>query len=393
MGIMTVPSKSPGVPASPSAARPDASLVDSPLVRGESWAHRAALHTAWSAYGDARSIVEVHDTSPRVSTNTVYRVQLDDGSNIYGKVSNYGSYFLFAEDHDRLFRCIQLLQDTEYAEFLAPVLSRGDRPFTWYDGTLWVAFYGEARRAQSLPPQLNREQSECLAREIARFHRRCDEISASIPATSNSIKSDAIHLLDLLSSPFAPRNFELPPEDIGVLWKHTHEFLLELENIRYDSWRRIPVLVDWNLGNFSVRFDSDGGPNESDGEKDTFSLYSRWDYDWFRVESRVLDFYFLSRVSSQTGDRTHWTYSSHTLSEPQFLDFLRAYHGVFPLTEREIRFIPQAFRFFILNYVVREGSRFFRRDLCVKFREDAARVYLPQLDSFDVDPLLEAVLS
>jgi hypothetical protein len=364
----------------PSGSRPS---------EGESAVHRAALHEAWSAYGDSRSIVGVDDTSPRVSTNTVYRVHLDDGTNIYGKVSNYGSYFLFAEDHDRLFRCIQLLQDTEYAQFLAPVLSRHDRPFTWYDGSLWVAFYGEARKAQSLPPRLNDAQRRCLAREIATFHKRCDEISTSIPATSNSIKSDAIHLLDLLSSPFAPRNFELPPEDIGVLWRHTHDFLLELERIRYDSWRRIPVLVDWNLGNFSVRY-GDG----SDGRSvDDFSLYSRWDYDWFRVESRVLDFYFLSRVSSKTGDRTQWTYSAHTLSEPQFLEFLSAYNEVFPLTESEVRFIPQAFRFFILNYVVREGSRFFRRDLCVKFRSDAARIYLPQLDTFDVDPLLEAVFS
>lgn len=346
--------------------------------------HRRALHSAWSAYGDSRSIVEVNDTSPQVSTNTVYKISLDDGSNLYGKVSSYGSYFLFAEDHDRLYRCIQLLEGSPYEGFLAPVLSKDDRPFTWYDGRLWVAFYGEARRASPLPKLLSAPQRRCLGREVARFHRACDRISGDIPATSNSIKSDAIHLLDLLSSPFAPRNFELPPEDIGVLWRHTHDFLLELERIRYDSWRRIPILVDWNLGNFSVSFD--------DADAETFALYSRWDYDWFRLESRVLDFYFLSRVSSRTGDRTHWSYSSHTLSEPQFLDFLSAYHEEFPLSEEEIRFIPEAFRFFILNYVVREGSRFFRRDLCVRFRADAARVYLPQLDDFDVTPLLRSVL-
>ena len=357
--------------------------TDSPPL--ESALHRSALHSAWSAYQDGRTIVSVHDTSPRVSTNTVYRIVLDDGTNIYGKVSNYGSYFLFAEDHDRLFRCIQLLRGSEFENFLAPVLSRDGRPFTWYDGSLWVALYGEARKAETLPPRLSNEQRVCLAHEIARFHRRCDEIAPSIPATSNSIKSDAIHLLDLLSSPFAPRNFELPPEDVGVLWKHTHDFLLELERIRYDSWHRIPVLVDWNLGNFSVRFDS---PEQQD-----FRLFSRWDYDWFRLESRVLDFYFLSRVASKTGDRTQWTYSSHTLHEPQFLEFLSAYHEVFPLTEEEVRFIPEAFRFFVLNYVIREGSRFFRRDLCVKFRADAARVYLPQMESFDVSPLLRAVFS
>lgn len=355
------------------------------LPTGDVVAHRAALESAWEAYGDGRSIRRVHDTSPRVSTNTVYRIELEDGTNIFGKVSNYGSYFLFAEDHDRLFRCTQLLRDTEYSDFLAPVLSRADRPFTWYDGSLWVAFYGEARRAQSLPAQLSIAQTRCLAREIARFHRTCDEIADHIPPTSNSIKADAIHLLDLLSSPFASKNFELPPEDIGVLWRHTHDFLLELERIRYDSWRRIPVLVDWNLGNFSVRF--------TDATHTNFELFSRWDYDWFRLESRILDFYFLSRVSSKTGDKSQWSYSPHTLLEPQFVEFLAQYHSVYPLTESEIRFIPQAFRFFILNYVVREGARFFRRDLCLKFRSDAARIYLPQFDQLDPTPLLETVLS
>lgn len=353
-------------------------------VRIDPVAHRAALQEAWNGYGDSRRIEQVHDTSPRVSTNTVYRMELEDGTNIFGKVSNYGSYFLFAEDHDRLFRCTQLLRDTEYAHFLAPVLSRNGRPYTWYDGSLWVAFYAEAEKAASLPPRLSSDQRACLAREIAKFHRQCDSIAPSIPPTSNSIKADAIHLLDLLSSPFAPRNFELPPEDISVLWRHTHDFLLELERIQYDSWQRIPVLVDWNLGNFSVRY--------TDDDHENFTFFSRWDYDWFRLESRILDFYFLSRVASETGDRTQWTYSSHTLTEHHFLDFLRAYHEVFPLTEREIRFIPEAFRFFILNYVVREGSRFFRRDLCIKFRADAARVYLAQIDSFDVNPLLRAVL-
>lgn len=347
--------------------------------------HREALQAAWVAYGDTRRIRGVHDTSPRVSTNTVYRVELDNGTNIYGKVSNYGSYFLFAEDHDRLYRCTQLLHGTNYSDFLAPVLSKDDRPFTWYDGSLWVAFYGEARRAETLPPRLTSSQRVCLAHEVARFHRSCDGISASIPATSNSIKSDAIHLLDLLSSPFAPKNFELPPEDIGVLWRHTHSFLLELERIRYDAWHRIPVLVDWNLGNFSVRYTTE--------DQQEFHLFSRWDYDWFRLESRILDFYFLSRVSSRTGDLTQWSYSSHTLSEPQFLEFLKAYHSVFPLTEAEVRFIPEAFRFFVLNYVIREGSRFFRRDLCVKFRTEATRMHLPQLESFDVAPLLEAVFA
>jgi hypothetical protein len=64
----------------------------------------------------------------------------------------------------------------------------------------------------------------------------------------------------------------------------------------YDDWPKMPVLIDWNLGNFSVEFDEE--------DRSRFRLFSRWDYDWFRIESRLLDFYFLSRVSSRTGDRS-----------------------------------------------------------------------------------------
>ena len=39
---------------------------------------------------------------------------------------------------------------------------------------------------------------------------------------------------------------------------------------------------------------------------------------------------------------------------------------------------------------MREGARFFRRDLCTQFRRDAVRSYLPALDVLDVSPLLKA---
>ena len=145
---------------------------------------------------------------------------------------------------------------------------------------------------------------------------------------------------------------------------------------QYDYWPKQPVLIDWNLGNFSI---------ERSGDR--FRLFSRWDYDWFRIEPRLLDFYFLSRVSSRTGDRTKFTYGAHTLLEPTFLELLRAYREVFPMDEVEVMFLPEVYRFFILNYVVREGARFFRADLCTQFRRDAVRTYLPGLDRLDTSAL------
>ena len=341
--------------------------------------HRDALDDAWAAYGDPRIIVRADEVSANVSTNRVYRLHLGDDSTCVAKVSSYGSYFLFVEDHDRLHRCAQLLDRTRFAGMLADVWTdrrRPDRIFTWYDRTMWAVFYDDVPRAEALPRVLPVAMVENLGREIAEFHVACTDIAQHIPGSSKTIKSDAIHLLDLLESPFAPRNFGLPPEAIGLLWRHTHEFLERLVEVGYDEWPKIPVLIDWNLGNFSVAPTDDG-----------FRLFSRWDYDWFRIEPRLLDFYFLSRVSSRTGDRTRFTYGAHTLTEPSFLAMLRAYQQVFPLSPEEVRFLPEVYRFFILNYVVREGARFFRPDLCTTFRRDAVRTYLPAFDRHDFSAL------
>jgi len=333
--------------------------------------------TAWSEYDATRTIDHVVEVSAHVSTNRVFRVVFDDSSHIVAKISSYGSYFLFAEDHDRLFTSARLLRGTRWEGFLAEVLPRDGHAYTWYDGTYWVAFYTDVERAMQLPSILNDDQIGNLAREIASFHRECSQIAGSLPATSNSVKGDAIHLLDQLSHEFAAEHFGLRHDDIEIAKRSTHQFLLHLEHIRFDEWDKIPVLVDWNLGNFSVKH------NDSQ-----FELFSRWDYDWFRIDTRMLDFYFFSRVSSETGDRTSFTYSPHTLLEPRFIKFLRQYHEVFPLTNRELLFLPWAYRFFILNYVVREGAKFFREDISVKFRKDATRIYLPMLDDFDASPLL-----
>ena len=96
-------------------------------------------------------------------------------------------------------------------------------------------------------------------------------------------------------------------------------------------------------------------------------------------------------MSSRTGDRTTFTYGVHTLFEERFVRFLRAYHGVFPLEEREILFLKEAYRFFLLNYVVREGRFFFRRDIWQHLLHDVVDVHLPSLDERDFGTLVGLV--
>jgi len=339
------------------------------------------VRLAWTDYGDNRSIVEIVEVSAHVSTNHVFRLHLDDGSHVVGKVSSYGSYFLFAEDHDRLFKLVQSLSNTQWSGFLAQVLPRDGRAYTWYDGSCWAAFYNDVERGTQLPRIISTDDIVFLAREIAGFHKACANAALDLPPTSNSVKGDAIHLLDQLSSEFAPRNFDLRESDISYLHTSTHNFLKNLEHIHFDEWTKMPILVDWNLGNFSVTQDTNLVKR----------LFTRWDYDWFRIDTRMLDFYFLSRAASHTGDKTHFSYSPHTLVEPRFVAFLQAYHSVYPLSRAEIEFLPSAYQFFILNYVIREGAKFFRADLSTRFRKDAVRLYLPMLESLDISPLMQIV--
>ena len=341
----------------------------------------AAIHNAWSAYGDERTILRSEETSAHVSTNRVFRLFLDDSTHVVAKASNYGSYFLFAEDHDRLYECTDLLKKTRWSGFLAGILTKDGRPYRWYDGACWVVFYGDVERGDTLPKIVHDDDIATLASEIAQFHAACTDIGRHLPAPSHSIRSDAVSLLDQLDATDATERVSLSQSGVSVARRSVHELLVHLEKIGYDHWPKIPILVDWNLGNFSIQRSPSG----------RFSLATRWDYDWFRIDSRILDFYFLSRVSSATGDRTEFTYSPHTLVEPRFIAFLQAYHQVNPLKREELEFLPWAYRFFVLNYVIREGSRFFQPQFSGVLRTQAVDRYLPALAEFDVSPAISAV--
>lgn len=343
--------------------------------------HRQVVDAAWRDFDDGRNVVRVDELSAMVSTNRVYRLALDDGSHVIAKSSSYGSFFLFAEDHDRLHRATQLLHGGPYEHFMAGMLTADGKPYLWYDGEMWAVLYHEVAVKDRLPAVLSDAQVARLGTELAEFHRACASISRLIPAPSKTSKSDAVNLFDMLGSRNAGEQFGLDQSRLDLVRRHTHRFLMAAHETGYDYWQKIPVLIDWNLGNFSVEFDT--------ADPDRFRLFSRWDYDWFRIESRLLDFYFLSRVSSRTGDRTNFTYGSHTLLEPRFRSFLRAYHRVFPLTDAEVLFLKEAYRFFLLNYVVREGRHFFRYDFWQHLLHDVVDVQLPAIDDLDLTPLLD----
>ncbi|HVZ34436.1 MAG TPA: hypothetical protein VG963_18535, partial [Polyangiaceae bacterium] len=241
--------------------------------------------------------------------------------------------------------------------------------------------YDEAPRRSFLPRVLSDPQIDNLAREMALFHRACAELAGELDPTWQSLGSDLATLYDQMKIQAAAAR-GLTPEQARLVRRHCDLFFSNAERLGYHRLQKLPVLIDWNRGNFSIAYDEYGH---------AFELFSRWDYDWFRIESRLFDFYFFSRVVRAEGDQTVFSYTASPLLEPRFLRFVRTYHAVFPLKERELAFVKEAYRFFLLNYVLRTGVHFFVRDICERLERETLGRYLPELETLDFTPLLSCL--
>ena len=337
---------------------------------------------AWEAYGDPRAIVDTEEVSANVSTNGVYRLVLQDRKDVIVKVSSYGSYVHFRQDHIRINEWIHRLRGSRYAPFLAKVLLKNDEVFTYRDGEVWVAFYQKTEFYDFLPPLLEDEHIDAFGREMALFHRECTQIASRVHPTWQSLGSDIASLYDALGSEQWRNERGFGDHVRDFLRAHCDAFLQNADALGYHEWDKIPILIDWNIGNFSVGFDNEG-----------FKFFSRWDYDWFRIEPRVLDMYFCARVVRAEGDQTTFSYFPDPMIEPRFVRFLKAYDEVHRLTENEVLFLKEAYRFFILNYVIRVGEHFFRPDICKRLQKEAIEQYLPALEHVDMGETWDALRS
>lgn len=339
------------------------------------------IHEAWEAYGQPGTIIGIEELSAYVSTNRVYRLFMEGHPAVIAKVSSYGSYVYFRQDHQLIDEWISLLRGGRFENLLARVLRKGEQAFTYRGPTEWVAFYREAKTRGRLPRVLSDRQIVSFAREMAHLHAESAQARAQLGSSWKSVGSDIANLYDALGTPAWREQRRLPAEVEHPLKEHCDRFLTEAERLGYHRFQHMPVLIDWNIGNFSVAFDNDG----------SFRLFTRWDYDWFRIEPRTLDFYFCSRVVGQVGDRTHFSYLVDPLFERRFQLFLRTYHSIYALTENDLLFLKECYRFFILNYVVRSGEHFFSPQIWPRLLKEALEVYLPSLEQRDFRELLPAL--
>ena len=337
------------------------------------------VRAAWADYDPSREIQLVTDISARVSTNHVYRVRFTDRTFVVAKLSYFGRYEHFAEDH-AIINALNSNLPAPFENFLARSLVKGFDGLYVYRHTdaqldAWVVFYRPVRVRERLPRRLDDDQIDQLAHEFAHFHRACYRVRNTLPRSSKTVHTDIDHLLAIMDTPegaFEYRGY------VDLLRDHCDAFRQNTDRLGADELPRIPVFVDWNSGNFSLT--------------PTGRFFSRWDYDWFRMSGRIMDFYFAARLVSDVGDRTVFRYNVEVLNEPRFVRFLKRYHAESPLTEPELLLLGEVYRFFLLNYVIKDGRYFFHETYANVLLRDALEEGLPSVARFDGAALVRAVL-
>ncbi|MEM7183321.1 MAG: hypothetical protein AAF518_20580 [Spirochaetota bacterium] len=337
--------------------------------------YEPVIRRAWSQYPDERVVLGIKDISAMVSTNQVYRVDLSDGNFVIAKLSYFGTYEQFVEDHNIIHSMSRLLEKP-FENYLATSLLKDATVYTYreqdrYNDT-WVVFYSPVAVKTYFPKKLNEEMIVVFAEQIAHFHLACKNIKTLLPPSHKTLLLDVQNLLQKTKTQAG--QFEYG-DSIASIASHCELFIENYEKYRFSELQQIPLFVDWNIGNFSL--------------DEEMRFFSRWDYDWFRIAPRVLDFYFCSRVVSQGGDQTAFSYYFQPLLEDRFLLFLQKYHATNPLSEREIYFTKEAYRFFILHYVINFGKHFFHDFYALRLQQEALATHLPRLDAeFQIERLL-----
>lgn len=340
--------------------------------------YNAIIKKAWKGFDASKVIRKIEDISAMVSTNHVFRVTFVDEDVVVAKLSNFGKYEHFKEDH-RIINALSTNLLYPFENLLSRSLQKNNQVYTyrykWGKTDAWVVFYNPTRVQLRLPRRLEDHHIRKLAQQVARFHKACSRVKNVIPKSSKTLRTDINTLLEKI---------ETNPERFGdkakcdLLKHHCELFIKNRLKCNTGRFEIIPVFIDWNIGNFSVT--------------SRMELYSRWDYDWFRMSYRMLDFYFFSRVVSDIGDRTVFSYVITTMMEDRFILFLEEYHKIYPLLADEIRFLKEAYRFFILNYVIKDGKYFFNEQYAEKLQAEAFETYLPSVDrDFDPEKLIKAL--
>src|ERR1700739_3204836 len=120
--------------------------------------HKQIISLAWAGYDASKTIKSIDDISAMVSTNHVYRVTFDDDDIIIAKLSYFGKYEYFKEDH----RIIHSLSNNllyPFENLLSKSLLKNNRVYTYRYKQNKVdslgVFYNPTRIFERLPRRLD----------------------------------------------------------------------------------------------------------------------------------------------------------------------------------------------------------------------------------------------
>src|SRR5690606_14273775 len=115
------------------------------------------IRNAWYEYDPTKLIRSVVDISAMVSTNHVFRVKFADNKFVIAKISYFGKFIHFKEDHT-IINVLANALPHPYENFLAKSLTRNGEVYTYQykEGILdaWVVFYNPIEIETKLPKKL-----------------------------------------------------------------------------------------------------------------------------------------------------------------------------------------------------------------------------------------------
>ena len=115
------------------------------------------------AYDSTRPIRRISDISAMVSTNHVYKIQLKDGETIIAKLSYFGKFEHFVEDHT-IINVMSNNLPVRYENFLSRALMKGNQLFVHrFQNDIvdaWIVFYRPIRIKNQMPKRLENKDIE-----------------------------------------------------------------------------------------------------------------------------------------------------------------------------------------------------------------------------------------
>src|ERR1700709_397726 len=154
---------------------------------------------AWEGYDPSRKIFKFEDLSVLVSTNRVVKITLEDDDFVIAKLSSFGKYEYFKEDH----RIIQALSNNllyPFENLIGKSLLKNNRVYTFRykkgKVDMWVVFYNPTRVMQRLPNRLEESHIKSFGRQIAKFHLACSRVRNVLPKSTKTLRTDINTLLE-----------------------------------------------------------------------------------------------------------------------------------------------------------------------------------------------------